>query len=407
MEGFLVNSTSDMADLSREQICCKVCTPTIIYVIVGIVPKAKLHDDGANFDMTLLQRSREACTRAGLDRAPKKAFERAPRFTAWGTEVRSEPGRAGAPLGRRLQLFLLTMLVLSSPRISQELVRSLLGSYVHPFSHRKECMSIFSRAYRWCGSLSPRTAVAMPLDIAEEFLTAILHLGLAESDVRAPVSTKVGCPDATPSSAGTVSYRVSQDFAEALHDHSEQRGVYTRLDWSSEHWELHPWDGLELPKILRDGVRCAPWEVDSSFGFRSTLHVNIQEARAVKRVLKDRCAEGLGSERLVNGTGSQVVLGAWAKGRSSSTRLNGVQRASLGWGILGRKRLVQFWLESEENPSDDPSRFKPLRKPETPTPQTEALIRPERIPCSSNVFLDQLYMAACSSVIAHVVGSSH
>ena len=108
-------------------------------------------------------------------------------------------------------------------------------------------MSIFSRAYRWCDSLSPCTAVAMSPDIAEEFLTASLPLGLAESDVRAPASTKVSCPDATPSSAGTVSCRVSREFAEALFDHSKQQGAYTRLDWSSEHWELHPWDGFELP----------------------------------------------------------------------------------------------------------------------------------------------------------------
>ena len=130
---------------------------------------------------------------------------------------------------------------------------------------------------------------------------------------------------------------------------------------------------------LEDGIRSAPWEVDSSFDFRSTLHVNIQAARAVKRVLKERCAEGLVSERLVNGTDSRVVLGAWANGRSFSTRLNGVLRASLGWSVLGYKRLVEFWLESEENPSDDPSRFKPRRKPRAPTPETEALIRPERI----------------------------
>ena len=100
-----------------------------VHLSVGIVPKTKLYDDGANFDMTLLQRSPEAYTRAGLDRAPKKAFEKVPQFTAWGTEVRSEPGRAGAHLGRRLQLLLWTMLVLSSPGTSQELVRSSLGSY--------------------------------------------------------------------------------------------------------------------------------------------------------------------------------------------------------------------------------------------------------------------------------------
>eukprot|EP00972_Heterocapsa_arctica_P061328 9043272-Heterocapsa_arctica.AAC.1 len=75
--------------------------------------------------MTILQRSREAYERAGLDRAERKAFEKATRFTAWGTQVRSEEGCVGAPLGRRLQLFILTMLALAARRLSKELIRSL------------------------------------------------------------------------------------------------------------------------------------------------------------------------------------------------------------------------------------------------------------------------------------------
>eukprot|EP00972_Heterocapsa_arctica_P059288 8744030-Heterocapsa_arctica.AAC.1 len=44
----------------------------------------------------------------------------------------------------------------------------------------------------------------MPADIAEEFLTASLRLGLAKSDIRAPISTKISCTDATPIGGGTV-----------------------------------------------------------------------------------------------------------------------------------------------------------------------------------------------------------
>ena len=78
------------------------------------------------------------------------------------------------------------------------------------------------------------------------------------------------------------------------------------------------------------------------------------------------------------GVDSQVLLGAWGKGRSSAGRLNQVLRASLGWTILGRKDLKLFWVPTKQNPADDPSRNVPLRRPTAVPPHLEHLLRPER-----------------------------
>ena len=101
----------------------------------------------------------------------------------------------------------------------------------------------------------------------------------------------------------------------------------------------------------------------------------------MKCVLKDSVSRTLKSQRLVNGIDSRVVLGCWGKGRSSSNKLNAVARSCIGWAVLGRKRLVNFWLASGDNFSDEPSRFKVLRArvfmPEVP----RRLFVPERTPC--------------------------
>lgn len=60
---------------------------------------------------------------------------------------------------------------------------------------------------------------------------------------------------------------------------------------------------------------------------------------------------------------SRAAAGAWAKGRSSSKQLNRLLRRSLGWQLAGRKSLHLVWVRSEANPSDHPSRGKPI--PET------------------------------------------
>ena len=96
----------------------------------------------------------------------------------------------------------------------------------------------------------------------------------------------------------------------------------------------------------------------------------------MKHVVKLASREGLGARRIVNCTDSRVVLGGWGKGRSSSSRLNAIFRSTLGWCVLGEIDLSQVWLESHENPADDPSRDKPLRDPAALGSQAEELVTP-------------------------------
>ena len=72
------------------------------------------------------------------------------------------------------------------------------------------------------------------------------------------------------------------------------------------------------------------------------------------------------------------MFGRFGKGRSSAHRLNNVLRSCMAWSLLGSKRLLQFRLVSEEDPSDDPSRDKPLRLPQAPVGVVLGLVCPEK-----------------------------
>jgi hypothetical protein len=78
----------------------------------------------------------------------------------------------------------------------------------------------------------------------------------------------------------------------------------------------------ELPEQLAEAIRGAAWVAEPTIEFRSTLHINLQEARASKAVLKRVVGRSLESDRSISGSDSGVVVGAWAKGRSSSVQLN-------------------------------------------------------------------------------------
>jgi hypothetical protein len=350
------------------------------HIVAGVVRKHEVGEKAGMPDWAIVERSRAEYHRLGLPRAEAKAFEIQRSFVAWGTEVDSSSGRCGTPEEKRRQLFFLTCLTISSNRVTKKLMQSLMGSFIHPFMHRRECMCIFGRAFQWVHGLPEKEVVGIPHDIQDELWVACLHLTIACADIRAPICTNVTCSDATPTTIGTVQSTVSSDCASALYTHGEHKGAYTRMDWSSLNWELEEWREHELPRELahvHDGI---PWKVIDEIELKTTEHVNIQELRGSKRVLMYHCRRNLDSERVVNGVDSRVVLGAYAKGRSSSKHLNNVLRQCLGWGVLGNKRMVQYWLPSNRNPADAPSRGVALKRPVDLSEKLKRLVRPTRTP---------------------------
>ena len=71
----------------------------------------------------------------------------------------------------------------------------------------------------------------------------------------------------------------------------------------------------------------------------------------------------LSPSRIVVVVGSGVAVGAITKGRSSSFMINGLLRKLMSHLIMSQTTIALIWVPSAENPSDDPSRFVPLRQP--------------------------------------------
>ena len=82
-------------------------------------------------------------------------------------------------------------------------------------------------------------------------------------------------------------------------------------------------------------VESCSWEVLQSYPFGQTSHINIQEIRALRALIRRLIRFSPGPARIVVAVDSQLALGAVAKGRSSSFQINGLLRSLLGWLILG------------------------------------------------------------------------
>ena len=190
-----------------------------------------------------------------------------------------------------------------------------------------------------------------------------LHLPLSFANVRWPIALQVSAVDATPSCQGTFFAPVPGPLTEGLYRICEHKGCNVRLDWSDLYKSITKLPLIDPKQDVNELFMALPWEVCTNRDFPQTHHVNIQELSALACEL-ERLALGRSrrfkNTRYVCGSDSQVAIGAWSKGRSSSRQLNAVLRRSLGISLLSRIKLVTLYLNTEYNPADAPSRNKPL-----------------------------------------------
>ena len=197
--------------------------------------------------------------------------------------------------------------------------------------------------------------------IADELRSVALRLPLAVWNMRREISSVLTATDATPSSAGVGETYIPQKLASELFRRADYRGECVRLD------QTQP-PGSRLDRIHQS--RCTEeknelgaslqWLATGSYYFRQTSHVNLQELRAIRNVMRKRALDVTqhGKIHLVL-TDSQVYLGAVGKGRSSTYKINGVLRGMLPWLVVSNTNAVLAlnYAHTKSNPADRPSRF--------------------------------------------------
>ncbi|CAE7407977.1 unnamed protein product, partial [Symbiodinium sp. CCMP2592] len=372
------------------------------HVVVQITPKKKHRrkdpDPKWNLDETLIGLSRRQYQRLGVPVSLEKRFTKQSKFTAWGTEVCSASGRVGAPQHKLRQLCQLVCRLLRLGRASKKCLQQVVGLFVHPFTHRRLCMSIFSEIYSLIESWPSKGEHKIPKVLAEELLGACLVLPLAATNVRWPVSRRLSSTDASLTGAGRCATRTTSSLSRVLHRAAEHKGERVRLDWATV--GIAPLTDMKLPsRHIERLAGLHRWSVTESKPFRKRQHINILELEVIHREYSDLVSQVKGGLRCVNLTDSRVVLGAVAKGRSSSRNLNRVLRRCLALSLAGQKILYNVWVSTHANPSDFPSRFKQIPPPESPLPDELALLGAEWFKSQEPLTKQQLW-AFCSQEVS-------
>ena len=342
------------------------------HIVIQKVPKScKTETQGKQEllrDEIIMQSSRAEYLESGLPRAEAKAFDKEPVFVAWGTEVNSHTGRVGTPQSKLVIIGNLVLEALTLKKLTKKSLQSLLGQFIHPYSHRNELMCVFDKAFLFVHRCKENDFVVVPDKVREEFLCAVALLSVAHSCIRWPVSRRLSATDATPTTGGATETMTTKRIAETLYRASVHRGEHIRLDWIDTPSHLLPETAMpQAQEEIEELIMCHRWRASRSFGFRKSAHVNIQELKAARSELKALAIRDPLPGRVINMCDSRVTCGAWAKGRSSSGHLNRVLQSSVGYSICGRKRLFNVWTGTKKNPADYPSRHQEVPKP-SPAP---------------------------------------
>lgn len=122
------------------------------------------------------------------------------------------------------------------------------------------------------------------------------------------------------------------------------------------------------PRWIAELGKSLQWKKVLQFSFKKPNHININEHLSYRSLLK-HLAKSKQHSRFCTLLDSRVVIGANAKGRSSSKQLNFYLGSTLPYIIGGDLYPYLMHIGSSDNASDDISRFVLLRKPSLQIPQ--------------------------------------
>ena len=316
-------------------------------------------------DMVLTKAAEAGYEKANLERALHKSFRALTQFKAWGGEIDGVKGRAGAPKEVRRQVWYLISLVVAQGWASKAVLQKINGFLAFAFQFRRELFCLQHHVYHFVSEMHATKWVRLPGFVIDELRSLSIHLVFAEWNMRRRVSSSVLATDATPTTGGAVRADAPEPLVKELWRRSEIRGAPVRLDRSDDADMTEA--PIETSHFASTCGECLPWSEVARYTFRETSHINLQEARALRReVCKLASKFESGGQIQVCLNDSMVCVCAFAKGRSSSRKLNNILRGLLPCLILGDVVLALLWVETESNFADHPSRFRPLPPPRKP-----------------------------------------
>ena len=169
-------------------------------------------------------------------------------------------------------------------------------------------------------------------------------------DLRRPPSDLVFASDASQSGLGAACRARPADFD--IFVPSERSG------WYSKHAADVP-ISIHTHNSVVQLCSGTEWQVAFSVRHVDGTSIVLREALAALAVIARVALSGATPSRLLLLVDSSSLLGAFAKGRSASSLLNGMCRSLSALESIAQSRVLFSWVRTNINPADEPSRLVP------------------------------------------------
>ena len=344
-------------------------------------------------DDVVLRRSAAAYAAAGLAPKPSKRFRKEAVFNVVGARVDGRQGWVSAKIELILVALALSVQMVTSRTWSSSILATTNACWVQILLYRRAGFCLLERAYQAVTEAGPtdRTWRTLPPSVTDELLMLCLNVSSWGTDLRASVSPEVWCTDASGGGrpgVGGVTSELPRRVVQELWRHRVRRGGYVRKESSAEAAARRLEDFADdavFPGELIEGGEVKPdgrWfgEVCDAIGWSPTFsyapppaHINIQELRGVRTLVRRLARSDSGPRRQLVGIDSNVVVGCLSKGRSSSRDLNRVLRSFLPEQVFADIYVGVLGVSSKQNPADAPSRRRRTRRLAVDAPQEWAV----------------------------------
>lgn len=311
-----------------------------------------------------LFRAQEGYAAAGLETNPKKRFANQHLARFWGQEVDGLKGTVRAASSRLFPTMLITLRVASLGLATIGLLESLAGSWIAILGCRRRMFCLMEVIFEALSVTDQQSVVRLSKPLIGELLSLVILAPLAVVDLRCQFSNVLIATDASLDAMAAVSASVPRHVCEELCRTGLTKGRWTQLlnpheAWKKQHDLLQPDVEIEEPYNIHPFWELCARGLRFKEVWRETVvkpqHINLLEAKAYLREER-RMSVQRPISRVPFALDSQVCLGAFTKGRSSSVALNRLLKRNLCYPLGGGIFSFFMYFASALNRADAPTR---------------------------------------------------
>eukprot|EP00971_Amphidinium_carterae_P220047 4368088-Amphidinium_carterae.1 len=309
---------------------------------------------------------REGYRKTGITRKAEKAREDEDDGQLWGARLCSQAASVSSPIEKRQLLVLATVHLCRLRRVNVLDVQMLLVHWIHHSMFHRAVMCVLDCVFAWIHhpQVKGRRNVVLPRKVKSELMGMATMAPLLMADLSRVPSRWLLATDATLFRAGAVAAYmtpVEAMFAWLRSDRPLYPMVFTPGGPDEDMYQIVC--KLVPDHLLQSWLPSQQFHMRAAYDFKEICHVNRQELLAWRTGVKALMRrDHLRHAQVTCLVDSAVVANILRKGRSSSRQLNSLLKSSLFYLELGSLTCLPLWIQSKENPADDPTRHAPLRR---------------------------------------------